>query len=89
MINISTQSIYLYQSSVNMHKSFDGRKSWLFVGSKRNGVAMANLLSLVQSCRAMNINSQEYLEDIFKRLSAHPHKNLQELLPDQWAANKK
>jgi len=50
---------------------------------------MANLLSLVQSCRAMNINSQEYLEDIFKRLSAHPHKNLQELLPDQWAANKK
>jgi len=61
-----------------------GRKNWLFVGSKKSGEAMANLLSLVQSCRAMKINPQDYLEDIFKRLLSHPHKNLRELLPDQW-----
>lgn len=61
-----------------------GRKNWLFVGSHRSGKAMANLMSLVQSCRAMKINPQAYLEDIFKRLPSHPHKNLHELLPDQW-----
>jgi hypothetical protein len=62
-----------------------GRKNWLFVGSPRSGKAMANLLSLVQTCRAMKIDPQAYLEDIFRRLPAHPHKNLYELLPDQWA----
>lgn len=61
-----------------------GRKNWLFVGSPRSGKAMANLLSLVQSCRAMKIDPQTYLEDIFKRLPSHPHKNLSDLLPDQW-----
>ena len=65
-----------------------GRKNWLFVGSKRSGRAMANLLSLVQTCRAMKIDPQKYLEDIFKRLPGHPHKNLHELLPDHWATEK-
>jgi len=62
-----------------------GRKNWLFVGSPRSGKAMANLLSLVQSSRAMSVDPQAYLEDIFKRLPAYPHKNLFDLLPDQWA----
>lgn len=62
-----------------------GRKNWLFVGSPRSGKAMANLLSLVQSCRAMGVDPQAYLEDIFRRLPGWPHKNLAELLPDQWA----
>ena len=61
-----------------------GRKNWLFVGSPKSGRAMANLLSLVQSCRAMGIDPQAYLEDIFKRLPSYPHKNLSDLLPDQW-----
>ena len=61
-----------------------GRKNWLFVGSKRSGKAMANLLSLVQSCRAMKIDPQKYLEDIFKRLPGHPYKNIAQLLPDIW-----
>jgi transposase len=61
-----------------------GRKNWLFVGSKRAGEAAGNLISLVQTCRTLNINPQEYLEDIFRRLPAHPHKNISELLPDQW-----
>jgi transposase len=62
-----------------------GRKAWLFFGSPRSGKAMANLFSLVQSCRAMNIDPQAYLEDVFRKLPAYPHKNLQDLLPDQWA----
>lgn len=64
-----------------------GRKNWLFVGSPRSGEAMANLFSLVQTCRAIKIDPQAYLEDIFKRLLSHPHDKLRELLPDQWKKN--
>ena len=61
-----------------------GRKNWLFIGSKRAGEAAGNLISLVQTCRTLNINPPEYLEDIFRRLPSQPHKNISELLPDQW-----
>lgn len=61
-----------------------GRKNWLFVGSERAGHAMAALLSLVQTCRAMDIKPQAYLEDLFNRLLDHPHSRLEEFLPDRW-----
>jgi transposase len=63
-----------------------GRKNWLFVGSPRAGEAMAALLSLVQTCRALAIDPQTYLEDTFRRLLDHPANRLAELLPDRWQA---
>ncbi len=65
-----------------------GRKNWLFVGSEDGGRASATLLSLVQSCRNLGINPQEYLEDILRRIMSHPAQHLQELLPDLWLAAK-
>lgn len=65
-----------------------GRKNWLFVGSMKGGEASAVLLSLVQTCRGLGINPQEYLEDVMQRLNDHPANRLDELLPDQWAALK-
>ncbi len=65
-----------------------GKKNWMFVGSPKAGGSMAILYSFVQSCRALNIDPQKYLEDIFKRLPSHPHKNLAELLPEQWKKKK-
>lgn len=65
-----------------------GRKNWLFVGSEIGGEAAATLLSLVQSCRALNINPWEYLDDVMRRIMAHPANKLFELLPDQWAREK-
>jgi len=52
---------------------------------------MGILYSFVQTCRTLKVDPQKYLEDIFRRLPGHPHKNLNELLPDQWqkAQNKK
>jgi len=64
-----------------------GRKNWLFVGSEEGGEASATLFSLVQSCRALDINPKDYLEDVMRRLSDHPANKLHELLPDQWAKN--
>ncbi len=66
-----------------------GRKNWLYVGSQRSGKAMANLMTLIQTCRVMNINPQKYMEHIFRNLMSYPHKQLQELLPDQWNAKAK
>lgn len=67
-----------------------GRKNWLFVGSKDGGEAAAVLLTLIQSCRALNINPREYLEDVMRRLMSHNFLKLHELLPLEWSqAHKK
>jgi len=65
-----------------------GRKNWTFIGSERAGHAMAALFSLVQTCRANDIDAQAYLKDIFRRLLDHPAKQLDQLLPDRWAADR-
>lgn len=64
-----------------------GRKNWLFIGSENGGQAAATVLSLVQTCRHLNINPQEYLEDILRRIMGHPASRIAELLPDQWQAS--
>lgn len=61
-----------------------GRKNWLFLGSVESGEAMAPLLSLVQTCRALNINPRTYLEDVCRRIMGHSANRLHELLPDEW-----
>jgi transposase len=61
-----------------------GRKNWLFFGSVDAGQCGAVIFSLIQTCRGLGINPQEYLEDIFRRLMDHNASKLYELLPDQW-----
>lgn len=61
-----------------------GRKNWLFLGSEESGEAAATLLSLVQTCRALNINPRTYLEDVCRRIMGHSARKLYELLPDEW-----
>jgi transposase len=65
-----------------------GRKNWLFLGSEEGGEAAAIILSLVQTCRSLEINPCEYLEDVMRRLHSHNNQKLEELLPDQWLKNK-
>ena len=64
-----------------------GRKNWLFFGSPDGGEAGAILLSLIQTCRGLNINPREYLEDIMRKIMNHNAQKLYELLPDQWLLN--
>jgi transposase len=63
-----------------------GRKNWLFVGNEDGGEAAGITLSLIQTCRALNINPREYLEDVMRRLMSHNFNELHGLLPDRWAA---
>lgn len=66
-----------------------GRKNWLFFGSVNGGEAGAVLLSLVQTCRGLEINPYIYLEDVFRRIMSYPASRLEELLPDRWLAARK
>jgi transposase len=61
-----------------------GRKNWLFVGSERGGHAAALYMSLIQSCKNLDINPWEYFNDMLRRIMNHPVNRLRELLPDQW-----
>jgi hypothetical protein len=65
------------------------RKNWLFVGSEDGGRSAATILSLVQTCRNLSINPQEYLEDVLRRIISHPAKSIDQLLPDVWLATRK
>ena len=61
-----------------------GRKNWLFAGSKGGGDATGILLSLVQTCRVMDIDPFVYIEDVLRRINGHPAARLDELLPGNW-----
>ncbi|HJO92535.1 MAG TPA: transposase domain-containing protein [Victivallales bacterium] len=56
----------------------------MYLGSRGSRKAMANHMTLVQCCRAMNINPQKYLEYIYRNLMSYPDKQLHELLVDRW-----
>lgn len=62
-----------------------GRKNWLFLGNKSAGPPTAAILSLVQTCRHLDIDPYAYLLDVLTRLPAQPQDRLHELLPDYWA----
>jgi transposase len=61
-----------------------GRKNWLFAGSENGGDATGILLSLVQSCRVLDVDPFRYLEDVLRRINGHKAKRLAELLPHNW-----
>ena len=61
-----------------------GRKNWLHIGSDRGGRTAAVLMSLVQSCRALQVEPFAYLRDVLNRVSTHPASRIAELLPDAW-----
>jgi hypothetical protein len=65
-----------------------GRKNWLFFGSKQGGKSAADLIS-VQTCRELDVDPREYLEDVMRRIMSHPANKLHELLPDFWLLSKK
>lgn len=61
-----------------------GRKNHLFMGNAEGGEAAAILYSLIETCRQNGVEPQSYLTDILQRISTHPHKRIEELLPMYW-----
>lgn len=73
-----------------------GRKNWLFLGSVEAAPGRMKLFSIVSSAQRHCLSIQDYLNDIFLKLSQASQKNPQDLklgspllmslLPDRWAA---
>jgi transposase len=61
-----------------------GRKNWLFAWEDVGGERTANILSIIATCVAHNINPRAYLHVVTKLLvGGWPQKRLAELLPDR------
>lgn len=63
-----------------------GRKNWIHVGSAQAGPKVAAILSIVESCRRMNVPVREYLAAVLPGLNNLSIQNLAELTPTAWAA---
>ena len=64
-----------------------GRKNWMFAGSDRGGRTTAVLMSLIASCKLLEVDPYRYLRDLFTRLPSAPPEDLDEFLPDRWLAS--
>ena len=63
-----------------------GRKNWLQIGSEQAGPKIAAIVSIIETCRRLDINVREYLLDVLPGLSERPQSDLPGLTPLAWKA---
>jgi len=61
-----------------------GAKNWLFIGHPDAGPRLANLFTLVETCRQAGIDIESYLIDLVTHLPAHSIRRLGDWLPRAW-----
>lgn len=61
-----------------------GRKNYLFAGSHDGARRAAMLYSLLATAKLHGIEPFAWLRDVLDRIADHPHKNLADLLPQNW-----
>ena len=59
-----------------------GRKNFLFAGNHDAAVRAAIVYSLFSSCKAANVDTRAWLEDVLRRIPSE--KKLETLLPGHW-----
>ena len=65
-----------------------GRKNWLHVGSAKSGPKVAAILSVVESCRRLNIPIKDYLADVLPGMSVRKLSEVAALTPARWATSR-
>ena len=65
-----------------------GRKNWLHIGSEAAGPRIAAIISVIETCRRLEINPREYLLDVLPKLPTWPASRVGELTPAKWLAAK-
>ena len=63
-----------------------GRSNWIHIGSPEAGPRVAAILSVVESCRRLNIRVRDYLAEILPGLANIPIQRAAQLTPAAWAA---
>ena len=64
-----------------------GRKNWLVFGNEKGGRTAAALYSLVESCKAIDVNPQAYLEDVIAKAQDIERDQMHTLTPWAWNAS--
>jgi transposase len=60
------------------------RRNWLFAGSEEGGKTAATIMSLIETCKRLNINPFEYLKDVLTRFPSAKMSQIDDFLPDRW-----
>ena len=63
-----------------------GRKNWIHVGSPQAGPKVAAILSVVETCKRLEIPVREYLAAVLPGLADVSFQKIPELTPAAWAA---
>ena len=63
-----------------------GRKNWLHLGDETAGPKVAAIISIVETCRRLDIQLRKYLGDVLPKLGAWPINRVGELTPTAWKA---
>jgi transposase len=63
-----------------------GKKNWLFIGHPEAGQRSAVIYTLLENCRRLGINAQEYLCDLLTRLPGMTNQQTHDLTPAKWLA---
>src|ERR1022692_5221037 len=63
-----------------------GRKNWLHIGSPQPGPKVATILSVVESCRRLQIPVRDYFSTILPGLADLPIRYLPDRTPAAWVA---
>jgi hypothetical protein len=64
-----------------------GRKNWLHVGSAQAGPKVAAILSVVESCRRLDVPVKDYLLAVLPGMGGRKHSELAQLTPARWMAH--
>jgi len=62
-----------------------GRKNWIHIGSQQAGPKVAAILSVVETCRRIDIPVREYLAAVLPGLANTPIHRLAQLTPTAWS----
>ena len=68
-----------------------GRKNYLFCGNHAAAIRAAIVYSLVDSCKALDVDPRAWMEDVLLRITTcgNDRNALRELLPDKWQKESK
>jgi len=65
-----------------------GKKNWLFFGSADAGKTSAIFYTLIETCRKLGINSNEYLRDVASQLPQMTNQTAKHFTPAAWKATR-
>ena len=64
-----------------------GRKNWMQIGSEKAGPKIAAIMSVMETCKRLEIDVRSYLEEVLPRIADWSMSRIEELTPMAWQAN--